>query len=524
MSDAVSRNSERGLDRLAARIARLEEGRERVALGVVLFLVLLTLVPPTGALGENEEMYFGFARKAVDPDWNGPLSSFLPSSRSAFVFNTIVGHLVQAIGWSATQVVGRLFIAGAYAASLTMLFRVLRLGLVNSVLVVLAFFFAGQQIVGAEWLFRAFDARAVAYALLFVAVAWALQGRVVLTAVMLAAASYTHFLVGGLWAGLLLAFCGIQRRGAKSVVAAAACYALLVAPLASVLWVDHSSQLVAGASGDEPTADWIYSIYRHPHHVAPFASTGIVAVAWAVGSVGLVALGALSLWVARRESGELRAVAVLTLLVFAHLLLSFVVSFLDAGAVLGKLYLFRPSSVALLLWMAMVAMLVDRLAPARAARWKLASLLAALPVLVLVAVTGAAQHRLGPILGPMLSPGELERPPDTTRLVEHLRAHTEPARTVLVAPTLERELWHLERSANRPTLVTRKFVPTTEPSIREWYRRLRFKQSVFDGGCAVARTYPVDFLVVPSGSTAAHASCGSVVFSGRRYAVIAVSG
>ena len=39
---------------------------------------------------------------------------------------------------------------------------------------------------------------------------------------------------------------------------------------------------------------------------------------------------------------------------------------------------------------------------------------------------------------------------------------------------------HFERYVQRPTLVTRKFIPTAKTGILEWYRRIQFKQKIFN--------------------------------------------
>jgi hypothetical protein len=57
----------------------------------------------------------------------------------------------------------------------------------------------GQTLFGGEWLFNDHEAKVAAYVLVLAGLAMALDGRPFAAAVLCAAATYFHFLVGGFW-------------------------------------------------------------------------------------------------------------------------------------------------------------------------------------------------------------------------------------------------------------------------------------------------------------------------------------
>ena len=102
-----------------------------------------------------------------------------------------------------------------------------------------------------------------------------------------------------------------------------------------------------------PPPDVIYSIIREPHHQSPFLSWAYFRDHWLPGYVMALPMLLACLWVARRgESRFLRVVAIWLAGLLAYLFFVLGPKFLDRNSgVLGKFYLFRPSSLILLLWL-----------------------------------------------------------------------------------------------------------------------------------------------------------------------------
>src|SRR6266851_4240116 len=72
-----------------------------------------------------------------------------------------------------------------------------------------------------------------------------------------------------------------------------------------------------------------------------------------------------------------------------------------------------------------------------------------------------------------------------------------------------------------PSPVMWKFAPTNDPELREWYRRVEFRKSLFERGCPPHLAYRVDFLLTtPGGVAALSPSCGPVVVGSEHWRLL----
>ncbi|HYM02099.1 MAG TPA: hypothetical protein VET85_04070, partial [Stellaceae bacterium] len=321
-----------------------------------LFFVLLCLMPPTGKLSDNEENYFALAARAVALVRPSPDTAIFDASPHRFVNEFVLGHLIAAAGFETAQITARSVAALAYAIALSWLFYGIGLSALDAVLVVVVFVMMGQTLFGGEWLFGDYEAKIPAYALVIAGLACTLSRRSwALSALLFAAATYFHFLVGIFWfvAAIALRLVADRREG-RRLLMAAALFMLAVAPLLALI---ASSRIRDGAvaAADMPSPDVIYSIIRAPHHTSPFVSWDNFVGQWLPGLLLAAAMLATTVVVARSETSQrLRPVARWLGGLLIYLFLAFAAAYLDRRTgMLGKLYLFRPASLLLLLWLAL---------------------------------------------------------------------------------------------------------------------------------------------------------------------------
>ncbi len=476
-------------------------------------------MPPDGVLSDNEEDYFQLAARSVGTEAPWPETAVFDGSRHRVVADVLLGKLIAAIGFEATQIVTRIFAALAYAVVLRLVFRRCGLSTLDAALVIAVFALMGQAIIGGEWLFSGFEAKVAAYILVLAGIAASLGGRSAFgVALLFAAATYLHFLVGGFWfvaamaLWLIPAPSGGERGAFPRVARASALYLLAVAPLiALIVWtrLGDATQPVAGM----PSPDVIYSIIRAPWHTSPFVAWRSFATQWLPGYLLAGAMLAAAIVIARTsESAPLRGVALWLGGLLVWLFLALVAAFFDRHtAALGKFYLFRPSSLVLLLWLALVMGFLGRLLQRRARALKLLALALVLPSFLI----GAAKR----------IDGDLARraafAEDKQALAGFLAAGAASGAVVLIDPRLEFSFLDFERRTGHPMLVAWKFVPTGEREIVDWYRRLAFRKAVFEQGCSNDAPYRADFLLTtPERAPALVPSCGPVVFAAGRLAVL----
>ena len=330
-------------------------------------------------------------------------------------------------------------------------------------------------------------------------------------AALFAAATWFHFLVGGFW---FVAFLGLRlaapRRDLRSLALTAAAYAACVAPL--VLLIVSTRGAVAMAA-ELPSPDVIYSLLRAPHHVAPFASFDGFFASWLPGLLVVAAMLATAVVVARTAPGErLRTAARWLAGLHVFLLGAAVLSFLDRDTgILGKFYLFRPSGLLLLLWLAMAVAYVNALGAARLRLVKGLALALIAPPLVLAGIRGVLYE----------AHFHAEYDPQKIELAAFLATQSPQDRVVLVDPAVEFKFLDLERKTGRPALVFWKFDPTNDRDLIEWFRRTERRRRVFEEGCAAAGEPHVDFLLTaPERAAALAARCGRLAFATADIALV----
>jgi hypothetical protein len=484
-----------------------EGTRQRWLAFAALVLVLLCLIPPDGMLSDNEETYFQVAARSVSSAPISPETGVFDSSRHRIVADHLLGWLIALAGFTGAQIVARALAALAYAAALLALCRRFELSALDAILAVIVFALLGQTMVGGEWLFNGVEAKVAAYALVLAGLAAVMGGkRLVGAAGLFATATYFHFLVGIFWFSAAMVLNLIEERGNfRRIMAVSALFLLLVAPLlGAIAWTRYVESAAVAIAG-MPPADIIYSQIRAPHHTAPFLAAGTFLTHWLPGyllAVGML-IGALA--VARLpETARLRSFGSWLALLLAYLFLALLAAYLDRDtAFLGKFYLFRPASLVLLLWLLLVFAALDQLGLKQERAVKLVALALVAPLFLLNAVNRIAGERQG------LATHAAEK----QALTEFLAQNASRDAVVLIDPGLEFSFLDFERRTSHPMLVTWKFDPTSDPEIREWYRRMEFRKELFAEGCHGAGAYRVDFLLTTAERAAPLAeSCGPVVY------------
>jgi hypothetical protein len=445
---------------------------------VVLTIVLLLMIPPTGILSGNEENYFALGERFVRGSAWAERTAIFDASRHLLLSNLTLGTLVSTIGYASAQVITRLLAVAGYVLALSALFKVFELSAMDAALAVMTTALIGQDIVGGEWLFSGYEAKVTAYVLVIAAIRFVLVSKQLNGATLLfAAATYVHFLVGGFWfmAAMVLHLIDTSRAGLRRVVAAVGLFVLTTAPLFGIIAQSRLSDNAAAQAVATPPPDVIYSIIREPHHQSPFLSWVYFREHWLPGYAMAAPMLLGCLWVAwRGEKRQLRVVAAWLSGLLAYLFLVLGPKFLDRNSgILGKFYLFRPAALTLLLWL-WLALAVGAWGFGPRAWILRISLLALIGPVFLYAETSqlirdiAANQTLEGQKRPLLAA--------VSRLVAS-------GDIVLIDPDIEGQWLDFERRTGRPTLVMWKFAPTNDAELITWYRRTELRRDLFDRDC-----------------------------------------
>ncbi len=476
-------------------------------------LILLMLLP-TGNMGSNEEYYFQIAAQFWASGETSPYAAIQETGYHLFLTNALIGIPVTLFGYEAANILLRVISALALGMSFAWLACSLRLSALESLLGIAIFWLLGQELFGGEWILGAVEGKVFAYVFVFLALAQAARSHWRSTVALLVVATYFHFLVGGFWAVAACLWLWINQRDFRQPLKSICYYALAILPLVALMFwqrIGSASQL----SG-QLDIDLIYATYRVPHHIAPFSNVYII-WEWTTGivlAVGLLMVAALSLTLQLKEST--RALTMLVFALLCYLLVSVAASSSEAIVELfGKLYLFRPSSLTLLLAVLTMFAIYSDSRGSRIPVWMAAWII--LPT----TGWGILQSKVEDLVGEPYDRQEL------TEMISQIGDITDESEVLIMQPGQDGEPVGLviSRLIDRPTFHNFFFVPSLPADFEAWYLRDQFRERLFSQGCKEAFDFDLGALIVRNSSIPPDDvldSCGRLVWTGPNYGLIAV--
>lgn len=440
-----------------------------------MFLVLFVAAgDPAPAV--NEAHYLCRLKHFWDPAWcRGDL--FLESRDAHFTVVWLAGWVTRLLSLATTAWLGRLVAWGLLAVAWTRVVRRFtpRPGLPALGAALLAWGTRDHNFAG-EWLVGGFEAKSLAYGVVLLALADALDGRWSRSAALVGLATGLHALVGG-WFGVALAVAAWgtgQAPPARRVLPGAAVGLLLAAA-----GVAPALTLNAGVPSDlVREANETYVFYRLPHHLAPLSKGGPWFAERLLAHLGLVAALAIVAW--RARDGRDPGLRLVTRLAWVAEGISLCGLAIEAGlaaspglaASLLKYYWFRLADVvaplALALHLVRVADVELSLRPLRG--------LAVAAALGGLGATHLAETVARRVAWPNAPADVMLADPVAWReITDWIAANTPPDAVFLVPHGSHSFKWR----AGRAEVVTYKDIPQDAASMVEWRRR---RTDVFQAG------------------------------------------
>lgn len=498
---------------------------------VILFILILFIMPPA-IWHPNEEVYLGNAWRRSSSENVAAISALTDKVSHRFLFDYLTGFSINLIGFEWTHTLGRTLVALFYAISLALFFRAIQFSIPASCLVLLTFVWLGEDILGGEWLFQGFEAKTLAYPLVFLSFSYFIQKKYRFTFFLLALATYFHFLVGAFWCLVALLSQLYRTKNFRKTLFSFFQYFLICLPLFIIIGAEQLQS--QGVVNSVPTANWIYSYFRAPHHMAPFASLEIFRLWYNHGIIFLLGLTVASLVLFRFSKNiEEKSFSKLILALNVYLLISLIFSFLDKDGALGKFYLFRPSSLTLFISLCVYGFfLKNRLSDgAKEITFVMLVLVSSLilPTLqghniiygeVETIVRGnASSSSIVEVVGNLFFNNQDNYSNQFSQIVQSSKKED----IFLIDPKIESFYLFFERKFNRPVLVMLKFVPTKAESLVRWYRLIIAREQLFTNGCPadIVSTHQVRYLLAEASNHKID-SCGQEVYQGEGIRLIQV--
>ena len=426
----------------------------------------------------NEADKLPLALQRIRPDWL-PLDWYLNQPQPhQWLFLDLAGRLLDGLGFVAGSLVIRL--AGYALWCWGVVELAIELGLALPwLLAALALWLPRQGMVAGEWVLGSAEPKTFAYALLLLAfVSWR-RGRSGWGGLQAGLACSAHVLVGGYGAITLAALAWIRARQRRWRWWLALAGVLLGAFALYQPVLGRLSELAGSmpVSAQSLSPDWLYVVFRHPHHLVPASwRTGWLAVV-----VVLLGWGWLGRWLARSAqlmlpAAELEACRELWLwsaLALVPFGLGLLVSLLNPASLFVQLYPFRFADTLVPLALVLLgARALQALVP-------LPRRLAAVGLPVLLGVAAVLSTH-----GTVLRPGQAYAlPADKAELYQALMANTPQGGRVLTPPG---GFSDLALRTSRAQVVQFRQVPGSMRLLGEWSKRL----AELSGGEAVLQAGP----------------------------------
>ena len=442
------------------------EGGERRRGFLLLFLSVLVagilMYSPLPGINEYDTVLAAkqfMNRSWIPGDWY--LNQHVPYR---LPFNLLAGSMVNLFGFIPALILGRLLCLGLFAFGVAKIGA--RLGVKAAALFPLMIYFVqNQSIFAKEWMVGGFEAKSIAYGLLIIALAFAMEDRFFHAAIFAGSAVSFHVLVG-LFGGFCVALSFLVLRWKSSPTPK--CYkfgrALAVYLATSVfgLWAVFEN-LFGADSALAQKAGEIYVRYRVAHHVLPSAWGN---QSWLIGIIALLAVFLAMFYLIKdRKARILIGTGIASFGLFAVGAVFYYSGELDKL----KYYWFRfPDTFIPFVFTVVIAFLASKLMEKVSTAGKISRV----AVVVLAAgACGFGGYSFFETTSEMLKHREWKYSriePELGDALLWIYENTPRESRILASPTIE-EFYYL---AERPMFVSLKHSPQTDEEIIEWFSRI----------------------------------------------------
>jgi len=305
----------------------------------------------------NEEIYFGFAKAYMDPEWIPGSTLFTDFAGTRLLFQYIFGWILKFVSFENFAFFGRLFGYIILAFPFAAIARQLKINNILLVFWLTVFFVPQQNFYAGEWVFGGFETKAFAYFFVFYSI-WFLFKKRFLPAVIFAViAIYWHMLVGG-WYSLylfiyLLITMGLNRKFILYWIYGG----IILLPFLVYIWLGLMSgneNIINGVN-----TGYLYAYVRNPHHIGILKSWDYF-YHYHLGKVIMACIAfylALTLY-RKQMPARFKWMNTFLIIILAQNLLFLIVALFDKNGFVAKFYPWRGSTLAMLFFqMATIIML-----------------------------------------------------------------------------------------------------------------------------------------------------------------------
>jgi|WetSurMetagenome_2_1015567.scaffolds.fasta_scaffold36753_2 hypothetical protein len=420
----------------------------RILIFVLLCLNFLSFIP-----SDNEESYLPLARQFIDPGWIPNSFTFTEWPSNRLIFQFITGWFLKFLTFEQMVFWGRMVIFLAIAFPVGSLFKSLNIRNITA-LILLQCYLMKQTYFAGEFIFGDYEAKSVAYIMVFAGLYFLLKDRFIMAAFFAVLAGYLHILVGGWFFLVLIIYTYFRSGNIILPLKQLLLFIVLIFPygLFMAKTVISTGSVIHGVN-----IDWVYVFFRNPHHAAPFTVRHLFFNNLAA-IVVMSILFLLTIFSFRSiRNTMLDKLRLLNIIIFSVLFVSLIISLLPHTEFLLKFYMFRLAALGLFLMYLYVALIFQNGTINISPAFKMLFL-----VLGICLIISASFRTYKKLFNPPLKPAFSE-------LVSYVNNNIKPDDVIL---TLDDYDISLSRKTRREIFVTFKFDPGGGEKIYEWYQRV----------------------------------------------------
>ncbi|MBW4496399.1 MAG: hypothetical protein KME26_25640 [Oscillatoria princeps RMCB-10] len=339
-----------------------------------------------------------------------------------------------------------------------------------------------EGLAAGEWLARSFEAKALAYGLVLLAIGLMLRGRYRLMALMLGLATSFHVLVGGYTFLTVLGWLVLRRKTRLTNLRELGLIFLLYLAGSAFAIKPVLEQLFAPAPAATLKSSYIYVFLAVPAHVSPLSwpsNWWVSLIAYLLIltiSVGVIWLNRPK-WELSEKYAARTGLFEFTLISMIPFMLGLAVAPFDSQGRFLQYYPFRLGDIMLPLNTCLLfACALQVSAPSKKARWALAVCCSLLLTWIVIPQFDSFQADMKSL---SLFPSEQQGvDPEWKDFCNWVRSHT-PKDALVVSPV--QDFLNFTWLSERPTIAKKFLLPQNKAGIIDWYERLRDLSGEFRG-------------------------------------------
>jgi hypothetical protein len=474
----------------------------RLLIFIFIFLNTFSLV-----LDENEENYFALARAFMDHDWIPGAVSLKDVAGARIIFESIIGLVLRFATFEQVAVFGRGLVAILFAFPLAKIFKKLRFTNLEAIfLLQIICVVTHQSFFAKEWIFGAFETKAISYLFIFFSLSYLIYNRYFLSVLFSAFAVYFHFLVGGWYALILFFYLLISRTPLKTILGYCLTFAAVTAPFGIYLATTYLADNPDVIDGVQVSRIYVYM--RNPHHLDMIRQLHNWGSSAQVGVTLSFLFGILCfrLYSSSRDS-IIRKLTLLNLILFSQQFLSLLIALFDKSGAYLKFYPYRTSSLSFVLMLLLLILLFkgsnfwqtrhfSQQSPAKMPSAGPKPAIIFFMTICIIAGLGIKLNKNFNESYKVISPS----PKASARidLYAWIKQNTPRDAVFLDLNEKVRENLDFIRKTERDSFSVYKFVPTSNRLIYDWYQRMLEKERVVKDLAYLPKLkqkYCIDYLV-----------------------------